>query len=108
MARDRMTEPPGGVSAVVEPGRLLPDDGWLDVKAPCGLDYLKLVVTDHPLDLAGLAEPVRTRGGSPGASGPGGSLGRVLWSTGRTVRREGTAAPLQWAVRDLTVSVEPR
>ncbi len=103
-----VASPAGGVGVFVAPGATFLDDAWLEVEAPCGLDHLKLVVTDHPVDLAAVSEPVRTRGGLAASPGIGGSLGRVLWTAGRTGSARGAAEPVEWAVRDLTLFVAPR
>lgn len=90
---------------VIEPGEMLVDPAWLRVELPCGLEHLKLLVTDHPVDLAALFEPVRTRGPASGLASESGSLGRLLWVAGRELRRGGPEEPVRWAVRDLVLSI---
>ncbi len=94
-------EPEGAVSVSVEPGSTFVAPDWWSVDPPLGVDHLKLVVTDHPVDLSGVSKPVRTRGPGPGF---GGSLGRVLWAAGAQPTR-GTAGPLTWAVLDLPLLI---
>ncbi len=96
-------EPEGAVSVSVEAGSTFVAPDWWRVEPPLGVDHLKLVVTDHPVDLSAVSEPVRTRGPDTGF---GGSLGRVLWAAGAQPTR-GAAGPVAWAVLDLPLLIAP-